>query len=165
MIKILPLNKQDNLYEPYFYLNIGIGYGEHCDDTYTEHKIIIDDYKATGKHLDEEGYDEKGFPDYETYITKKEAEEIFKFFNNILDKRKNKEGYTVSHLVLNDGPNEFWHIEQGGMTKKEFSYFKKFYNKFENKLYPEVEYNWYGITWVSIKYLDENGQIHNCEVV
>ena len=35
MIKVLPINKSENLYEPYFYLNIGIGYGEHCNDTWT----------------------------------------------------------------------------------------------------------------------------------
>lgn len=165
MIKVLPIKNTENSYNPHFYLNIGIGYGEHCDDNFTERKIIIDDYKATGAHLDEEGFDENGFPDFETYITEKEAEEITKFFNNILDIRKNKDGHIVNHLVLNDGPNEFWHVEEGGMTKKEFNYFKKFYDKFENYLYPEVEYNWYGITWVSIKYLDENGQIHNCEVI
>ena len=165
MIKILPIKNTENSYNPYFYLNIGIGYGEHCDDNFTEHKIVIDDYKATGAHLDEDGLDENGFPDYETYITEKEAEEIVKFFDNILDVRKNKNGHIVHHLVLNDGPSEFWHVEEGGMTKKEFAYFNKFYEKFESKLYPEVEYNWYGIVWVSIKYFDENGQIHNCEVI
>ena len=51
------------------------------------------------------------------------------------------------------------------MTKKEFAYFKKFYEKFESKLYPEVEHNWYGILWVNIKYMDEDGQIHSCEVI
>ena len=165
MIKILPIKNTENLYEPYFYLKIGIGYGEHCDNNFTEHKIIIDDYKATGAHLDKDGCDEKGFPDFEKYITEKEAEEIVKFFDNIIDKRKNKDGYIVHHLVLNDGPSEFWHIKEGGMTKKEFQYFKKFYDKFENYLYPEVDNNWYGITLVSIKYLDENGEIHSCKVI
>lgn len=165
MIKILPLENKKCDVEPYFFMSIGIGYGEHCNDTTTESRIYIDDYKATGKHLDAEGYDENGFPDYTTYMTTKEAEETYKFFNEILDKRKDNDGYIVDHLVLNDGPSEFWHCENGGMTKKEFKWFKKFYDKWGSYLGPEIEHNWYGIVWVSIEYVDENGKEHRCEVV
>ena len=69
-------------------------------------------------------------------MTTKEAEEIYKFFNEILAKRKDNDGYIVDHLVLNDGPSEFWHCENGGMTKEEFKWFKKFYDKWESYLGP-----------------------------
>lgn len=151
MIKILPL--ENAKVTPYFFLNIGIGYGEHCDDMYDDKHIRIDDTKAGKKSH------------YGECMSTKEAEETYKFFNKILDKRQTKDGYTVDHLVLNDGPDEFWHCEQGGMTKEEFKWFEKFYEKWGDMLYPEVEHNWYGIVWVSIKYIDENGKEHRCEVI
>lgn len=151
MIKILPLNENRNV-EPYFYLDICLGYGEHCDDNFSHSIIYIDDKKANSTETS-------------GYITAQEAETIVKFFANILGTRENKSGSVVDHLVLNEGVSEFWHHEVGGMSDEEFYYFMEFYDKFESSLNPKVEYNWYGITNVSIKYVDENGNKHNCDVI
>ena len=52
------------------------------------------------------------------------------------------------------------------MTDKEFEWFSGVFDEFETTLFnPQVEHNWCGIVSVRIEYVDENGNIHKCEVV
>ena len=63
MIKILK-NTEKSKITPFFELVVIIGYGEHCDDMFTENAIEIDDKKADSDGL----YTEGGFPDFNPYI-------------------------------------------------------------------------------------------------
>ncbi len=169
MIKILPIKKNNKTVEPYYRLEVTLGYGEHCDDTTTESWMEINDEKVDKySSLSEEEMDEMDFcelRDLSDCISQKEAENIVNFFNSLW-KRKNKDGYQVNHIVINDGPDEFWWKEQGAMTDKEFDWFSGVYREYEGDLFnPKVEHNWCGIVNAKIEYIDENGDVHRCEVI
>ncbi len=151
MIKILP-NPEKRKITPYFELVATIGYGEHCDDTYTENTIEIDDEKAGSDDI----FDDYGLLDTETYIKCSEAERIVKFIKSVLPKVKGR------HIVLNEGITGFW---CEGMTKKEIEKLGRIYEKYPELFKPEIEHNWYGITNAEIRYTDENGERFKCEVV
>jgi len=169
MIKILPLEENEKTVEPYYRLKVILGYGEHCDDTFTEDWIEINDEKVD-KYIslsDEEmdNMDWSELRDIENCITQKEAENIVKFFESLF-KRKDKDGYRVDYITINDGPDEFWWKKRGGMTDKEFDWFSGVYEEYHCTLFnPQVEHNWCGIHWVKIEYVDENGKVHKCEVI
>lgn len=152
MIKVLPIENKVTKCKPRFVLCVTLGYGEHCDDTYTYKNLQIVDSK-------------KGLLDTWNYITTKEAEKLFKFFRDILNREE------CDHITLNDAwelgckenPTTFWYEDY--MSEKEIKQFAKFYEKYNTTLFnPEVEHNWYGIVGVAIYYFDENGDRHNCEV-
>lgn len=153
MIKILPIKKENIRYEPRFVLEVTIGYGEHCDDTFTKrHLIIVESMK--------------GHPDSWNYIKRKDAEKIYRFFKKILEREK------CRHIILNDAwelayeknPSTYWYGEY--MDKKEIKQFSKYYETYQCSLFnPEVEYNWYGLKDINIYYYDENGNKHDCEVI
>jgi len=170
MIKVLPLKedlKKDKC-KPYYMLSITIGHGEYCHDAEVDHTMIIDNEKAKGKNL--LSYESKY-----NYLTQSKAEEIYKFFHKILKEDRKYEDthsdgktyeYKVDHILLNDGPKESWHCKYSAMTKQEFEWFKKFYERYEiSLLQPEVDYNWYGIIDVNIYYIDEDYKKHDCEVI
>lgn len=169
MIKILPLEENKFNVEPYYRLVICLGYGEHCDDTFTRSYIEINDEKAIKyDSLSEEEMDEMDFFELDEIsdcITVKDAEEIVRFINSLW-KRKDKNGYNIDHIVLNDGESKFWWQDRGGMTDKEFKWFSKIYEKYQSVLFnPQIEHNWYGISSAKIEYIDENGKVHKCEVI
>lgn len=151
MIKILP-NPDKRKITPYFELVVTIGYGEHCDDTFTENAIEIDDKKADSDEL----YTEDGFPDFNPYIKGSEAEEIVKFFKSVLPKVPDH------HIVLNDGITDLW---CEGMTKTEIKKLSRIYEDHESLFSPQIEHNWYGVTDAEIRYTDENGERYKCEVI
>ena len=169
MIKVLPLEeKKETKYEPQYRLYVTLGYGEHCCDTFTTSSVEINDEMFEKfNNMSEEELDELDFEELTSsnYISSKDAEDLVKLFDS-LENRKNKEGYEARHIVLNDGPSRFWWIDEGAMTEKEFNWFSDIYNRFMPDLFnPQVEHNWYGIIGVSIKYWDENGEVHKCEVI
>ena len=102
MIKILPLEENKFNVEPYYRLVICLGYGEHCDDTFTRSHIEINDEKAIKyDSLSEEEMDEMDFFELDEIsdcITVKDAEEIVRFINSLW-KRKDKNGYNINHMV------------------------------------------------------------------
>lgn len=142
MFKILPLKKSDEKFEPRFVLCISIGYGEHCNDTYTTNYRTIDDEKA-----------KKAFDSW-NYITEKEAEELVKLIERALK--------DVDHIVLNEGITDFW---CEGMKEKDIKKLRKIYEEHESLFSPDIENNWYGITRACVKYVDEDGNWHDVEVV
>jgi hypothetical protein len=142
MLKILPIKKAAEKIEPRFDLIVTIGYGEHCCDTFTKNSKTIDDKKA-----------KKAFDSW-NYITEKEAEECVKLIERALK--------DVDHIVLNEGITDFW---CEGMKKEDIKALRKFYSYHESLFSPEVEHNWYGIVGACIKYLDEEGNWHDVEVV
>lgn len=170
MIRILPLNDEPKLtVRPYYKLVVTLGYGEHCNDTTTESWLEIDDAKAmkseslTEKEMDDMSWME--IQDLAYCITQDEAEKIVKFFDELWE-RKNKDGYEVDHIIVNDGKDSFWWMEQGAMTYDEFEWFSKIYEKYQCPLFnPQIEHNWCGVRDVRIEYIDENGDVHRCEVV
>lgn len=169
MIKILPIKENNKTVEPYYRLKVTLGYGEHCDDTTSESWMEINDEKVEKySSLSEEEMDEMDWLELrnlEDCITQKEAEKIVLFFDSLW-KKKNKDGYQVNHIIINDGPDEFWWKEQGAMTDKEFDWFSGIYNEYECDLFnPQVEHNWCGIVNAKIEYIDENNKIHKCEVI
>ena len=151
MIKILK-NTEKSKITPFFELVVIIGYGEHCDDMFTENAIEIDDKKADSDEL----YTEGGFPDFNPYIKGSEAENIVKFFKSVLPKVPDH------HIVLNEGVTDFW---CEGMTKKEIKTLSRIYEDHEILFSPCIEHNWYGVTNAEIRYTDENGERFKCEVV
>lgn len=166
MIKVLPLEKREDVtFEPRYVLSVSIGYGEHCDDNVSCNEIGIDDEKANGKNL-------KSYESEYHFITQAKAEEIYKFFDKVLGRNHKYEvqGYVyegpVDHITLNDGADEYWCKVYCGMSGEEFEWYKNFYEEFEVRLLqPDIEYNWYGILGVNIRYYDEKGYIHRCEIV
>ena len=139
---IVPLNRV----EPCFKLKVTLGYGEHCDDFYTDSYVVISDKEG------------------ENYITQNEAEELVKFFDSLW-KRKDKDGFEVDHIVINEGVNLFWWKDQGGMTDDEFYWFACVYKRFETALFnPKTEHEWCGVVNVQIVYIDSNNQAHPCKV-
>jgi len=158
MIKILPLNKNNFNPKNKYFLEVSIGYGEHCDDTYTENIIEINDNQVLNKKYDEDGFpiDDEGFVDWNYYITVKEAEYLVKFFKKILEK--------MDHIVLNEGIKDYWFEDE--LTKSEIKELKEIYDKYNNYLFnPRIDNNWYGVVSVKIIYYDEYGELHNCEVI
>ena len=158
MIKILPLNKNNFNPKNKYFLVVSIGYGEHCDDTYTKNTIEINDKQALNRKYDENGFpiDDEGFVDWGHYITVKEAEHLVKFFKNILEK--------MDHIVLNEGIKDYRFEDE--LTKSEIKELKKIYNKYDDYLfYSQIDHNWYGVVSVKIIYYDEYGELHNCEVI
>ena len=97
-------------------------------------------------------------------ITMKKAEDIVKFINSLWE-RKDKNGYDINHIVINDGPDNCWWKDYGGMTDKEFEWFSDIYYKYHSLFNPKIEHNWCGIVGCEIQYLDENGKTHKCEVI
>lgn len=169
MIKILPLEEDTGISEPFYQLVVTIGYGEHCDDTYTQNCLEINDEKAVQyNNLTEEEIEEMDlleFMDLTKYITTEDAERIVKLVKSILG-RETSGGYVVNHIVLNDGPDDFWWKECCEMTDEEFKSMEDVCEKYENSLFsPKVDHNWYGITDAQIVYYDENDNKHRCEVI
>lgn len=169
MIKILPIKESNDIVEPYYRLIITLGYGEHCDDTFTHSWVEINDAKADkyASLSDEEieNMDLSELNDIENCITQKEAENIVKFFDSLW-KRKDKNGYRVNHIVINDRASSFWWKEHGRMTDKEFDWFSYIFEEFECTLFnPQVEHNWYGIVGAKIEYVDKYNKVHKCEVI
>lgn len=169
MIKILQSKEDSENIKPYYRLSITLGYGEHCDDAFTNSWIEINDEKAEKyARLSDEEMDNMSWQELskiEKCITQEEAENVVKFFDSLWD-RKNKEGFEVDHVVLNDGKNDFWWKEQAAMTDMEFDWFSGFYDEFQCTFFnPQIENNWYGIFNVNIEYVDENNKVHKCEVV
>lgn len=153
MIKIIPNKNEQTKIDPFYQLSVTLGYGEHCDDTYTKSTLNIVDST-------------KGIFDSWNYITTKEAERIYKFFNEILNREE------CDHIVLNDAweltckenPTTFWYEDY--MSEKEIKKFAKIYDKYNSTLFnPSVDHNWYGIVGINIFYYNENGEKFNCEVV
>lgn len=169
MIKILPLEENNENVKPYYRLVVTLGYGEHCDDTFTHSWMEIDDEKAIKYNsLSDEEIEDMDFMELQElsgYITQYEAESIVKFVNSLWE-RKDKDGYNVDHIVLNDGPNEFWWKKCGGMTDKEYKWFSDIYQKYQSNLFnPQIEHNWYGVISAKIEYVDCHNKVHKCEVV
>lgn len=71
-------------------LEVTIGYGEHCDDMFTQSYMEIDDEKALKyKNLTDEESNEMGWMESSILshcITKELAEKIVKFFNSLWDR-------------------------------------------------------------------------------
>ena len=169
MIKILPLKKSNVKVEPFLRLIVVLGYGEHCDDTFTTSWIEIDDEKAIKyeslSDKDIEKIDWLEVRKISDCITQKEAEDIVNFINSLW-RRKDKDGYVVEHIVINEGIDSYWWKDQAAMTDKEFEWFSHVYEKFNTRLFnPQVEHNWCGITDCRIEYVDENGDVHQCDVI
>lgn len=169
MIKILPIKENNTKVDPFYRLVVRLGYGEHCTDTYTESWVEIDDAKAIKYESlsDEEAekMDWEELHDIANCITQAEAEKLVNFFSSLWN-RKDAEGFEVSHVVLNDGPDSFWWKEQAAMTDEEFSWFSEIYEKFSEYLFnPQIENNWCGIVDCEIEYIDDSGNVHKCEVI
>ena len=169
MIKILPLKNNNDKVQPFYRLVIALGYGEHCDDTFTYSWVEIDDEKAIKYEcLSDEEMEEMDWleiNEISNRITQKEAEQMVNFFNSLWN-RKNEDGFEVDHIVINEGISSYWWKNRGGMTDKEFEWFSGIYEKFNSILFnPQVEHNWCGIVGCNIEYVDENGNVHKCEVV
>lgn len=155
MIKIIPNKPGPIKFKPRYVLSVTLGYGEHCDDTYTKNTLEIVESKKGMSYLDSW-----------SYITRKEAEKVYTFFKNILDRKE------CDHIVLNDAwelnhkekPTTFWYKDY--MSDREIKKFAKFYEKYGSALFnPSVEHNWYGIVDIHIFYYNENGIRYDCEVV
>ena len=166
MIKVLPLKKSTNNPTDTYFFEVHLGYGEHCDDTYTESRVVINDDKALHPKYEDDDpengmpIDENGFYDFQTYITIEEAEKMYKLFNRIVEKSGDY------HITLNNRVDEKWFKEQYHMTQKEIKEFRKYYEKYEVALFnPQIEHNWYGLTGCAIYYYDIDGNKHDCEVV
>ena len=166
MIKVLPINKTVTGFHDVYVLKVTLGYGEHCDDTYTSETVIINDDKALHpKYEDddpENGFpiDEKGFPDFRTYVSVEEAEKMCVLLNRLVKKSGDE------HITLNDGINDEWFKKDYGMTQEEVDEFRTYYEKFETTLFnPRIEHNWYGLVGCDIYYYDMDGNKHNCEII
>lgn len=168
MLKVIKNKKDKTKIKPYFALRVGIGYGEHCDDTFTYRQLEIDDVKANKyKSLTEKDMDKMSWmeiQDISYCITEKDAEKLVKLFDSLWE-RKDEDGYEVTHVVLNDGPSRFWWQKQAAMTDEEYDWFSDFYNEYSWLFSPEIEHNWYGVSSVAICYYDENNEKHNVEIV
>ncbi len=145
MLKILPIKKSEEKYDPHFNLFVEIGYGEHCCDAFTTHTKVIDDEKS------------KKSVDPWNYISVKDAEQFVKLIKRALDDVDNRHD-----IVLNEGITDFW---CEGMKKEDIKTLRKFYNSHQSLFIPEIEYNWYGITNAYIQYFDEEGNWHDVEIV
>ena len=166
MIKVLPINKNvnNNPRDTYFF-EVSLGYGEHCDDTFTDSRVIINDEKALHPKYEnddpENGFqiDDAGFPDFNTYITSEEAEKMYLLFTRIVKKSDDE------HITLNDGVDETWFKKYYHMTQKEIDEFRTYYEKYEVSLFnPQIDHNWYGLVSCRIIYYDIDGNRHKCEV-
>lgn len=166
MIKILPITKKvnNNPRDTYFF-EVSLGYGDRCDDTFTDSRVIINDEKALHPKYEndepENGFliDDKGSPDFNTYITTEEAEKMYLFFTRIIKKSKN------GHITLNDGVYETWFKKFYRMTQEEIDEFRTYYEKYQASLFnPQIDYNWYGLVSCRIIYYDIDGNRHKCEV-
>jgi len=147
MIKVLPLPGKRKI-EPFYLLETMLGYGEHLNDTFTTRSLVIVEKKS-------DSFNE---------ITFKEAEELYKFFNDILN-REECYGITLNDawkLTRKDKPSTFWYDKY--MSKSEIKKFAKLYRKYQHLFNPEVEHNWYGLRNINIYYYDENSERHKCEV-
>lgn len=169
MLKVIKNNKEKTKIEPFFTLEVTLGYGEHCNDTFTHNHLVINDEKASKyDSLTDEDMDNMDIfeiMDLSKSITQNEAEKIVKFFDSIWE-RKDEDGFNVTNVILNDGPSHFWWQKMGGMSDEEFEWFSEVYDKYECDLFePEIEHNWYGITNVGIYYYDENNEKHNVEII
>lgn len=140
MLRVLPLNERKNP-DPGFVLCIEIGYGEHCNDTYTTNSARIDDAKASP---------ETGF------VSEKDACNIVKIIERAL------KVIDSGHILLNDGIDPWW---CGGMEYEDFFALKDFYGKYEFLFDPRLEHEWYGVTDAYIRYIDEDWQRHKVEIV
>ena len=155
MIRIIPNKNEPNKIEPFYQLSVTLGYGEHCDDTYTKNTLEIVESKKGMSYMDSW-----------RCITRKEAEKVYTFFNDILNRKE------CDHIVLNDAweltcrehPTTFWYKDY--MSDREIKKFAKFYEKYSSELFnPSVDHNWYGIVDIHIFYYNENGERFACEVV
>lgn len=151
MIKVLPIEKKEVKCEPRFVLETTIGYGEHCCDTFTTHSLTIVDSL-------------KGHFDSWNYIKRKDAEKIYKFFNEILNRD------ACRHIVLNDvwrlaHDSRVKHWFEDFMSEEEMKTMYRYHENFETLFTSDVEYNWYGLVRINIYYYDEEGNKHDCEVV
>ena len=140
--KVLPIKKEEKMYVPRFDIEVTIGYGEHCCDTFTTHRKTVDDGKAKA--------------DSWNYISQLDAEKIVKLLKRAL------EDVDDGHIVLNDGITDFW---CQGMKRKDIQELRRIYEKHQCLFEPDIEHNWYGIVGSSIKYLDADGNWHDVEVV
>lgn len=148
MIKIL--SKVENNYpKNRMFLVVTLGYGEHCDDTYTHESIEIDDIKALDENLNR----------YSTnYITSDEAEKMHNFLNRIVEKSGDE------HITLNDGIDDEWFKNEYNMTQKEINEFRKYYDEYRGLFIPRID-NWYGLVEAQIHYYDFNGNKYICKIV
>ena len=156
-------------FEPHYRLVVTLGYGEHCDDTFTSSWVEIDDEKAIlYESLSDEDIEKMDWLEVKKIsdcITQKEAEDIVNFINSLW-RRKDEDGFEVDHIVINEGIDSYWWKNQAAMTDKEFEWFSTVYEKFNGLLFvPQVEHNWCGIKDCRIEYVDENGDVHQCEVI
>lgn len=165
MIKILPI--EDEKTDPRFMLEVTIGYGEHCDDTTTVNSMVIDDvmagkWKQWGESDDDDDFDT--FFSIHDAVTQEDAEFIVRLFEMIFS-RKDKDGYDVDHIILNDGPSEFWWKEYGAMSDGEMKWLEHFMDQHSTLFVSHIDHNWYGIRDVQIVYIDGQNRRHRCEVV
>lgn len=144
-------------------LEITIGYGEHCDDMFTQSYMEIDDEKALKyRNLTDEESNEMGWTELSILshcITKELAEKIVKFFNSLWNRETGK-GYKVNHIVLNYDCDRYWWTEEGCMTEEEFEWFSGIYDNYYTLFCPRVGRNcWYGVVGARIVYKDEKGNM------
>lgn len=166
MLKVLPIkNIEHEKQEPYFLLTVTLGYGEHCNDTFTERSLEINDENVRKFNaLSEEEMDKMDYfelKDIADCITEDEATKLVELFKSLEERNDD-----VIHLILNDGPDEYWWKECCKMTDEEFNWFKGFYEKYERDLFnPTIDNNWYGVVSADIYYYDEDNKEHNVEIV
>ena len=141
-LKVLPIKKEEKMYVPRFDIEVTIGYGEHCCDTFTTHRKTIDDDKAK--------------TDSWNHISQLDAEKIVKLLKRAL------EDVDDGHIVLNDGITDFW---CQGMKSNDIQELRSIYEKHQYLFEPDIEHNWYGIVGACIKYLDAEGNWHDVEIV